>query len=123
MNYSETEEFARDFKKLSKKFLSLKEDLEVVKKNVIKILHIQKIDNRSAFEIKGVGNTEQLQFYKIKKFACRSLKGRGVKSGIRVIYAYFPSQQKIVFIEIYFKANQQNETRERIENFIKNKKN
>jgi len=29
------------------------------------------------------------------KFACRSLKGKGVQSGIRVIYAYFEEKDKI----------------------------
>ena len=118
MKYSETEEFIRDFKKRLKKFPSLRDDLETAKKNVIELFHIREIDNRSTFKIKGIGNTEELQFYKIKKFACKSLKGRGVKSGIRVIYALFPSQQKIVFLEIYFKAQQENETRQRIIDFV-----
>ncbi len=69
MNYDETEEFARDFKKLLKNFSSLRDDLEVVKKSAIELFHIHKTDNRSVFEIQGVGNTEELQFYKIKKFS------------------------------------------------------
>jgi len=31
------------------------------------------------------------------------MKGRGGRSGIRIIYAYFPDEQKIEFIEIYHK--------------------
>lgn len=117
MNYDETEEFARDFKKLLKKFSSLAEDLEVNKQYRIELFHCKEIDSRSIFEIQGVGNTDELKFYKIKKFQCKSLKGRGAKSGIRVIYAYFPAKQKIVFLEIYFKAKQENENRQRIANF------
>ena len=123
MNYNETEEFTRDFKKLLKKFSSLAEDLEVNKQYRIELFHIQKIDSRSVFKIKGVGNIEELQFYKITKFQCKSLKGRGAKSGIRVIYAYFPIEQKIVFLEIYFKARQENENRQRITDFIKTEAN
>jgi hypothetical protein len=54
------------------------------------------------------------EIYKVVKFACKSLKGRGVKSGLRVIYAYFPDQDKVEFIESYFKAEQENGDRTRI---------
>ena len=118
MNYDKTTKFTRDFKKLLKKFSLLADDLKVAKKNAIEIFHIHKIDNKSIFEIQNAGNTEKLQFYKIKKFACKNLKGRGIKSGIRVVYAFFPIQQKIIFLEIYFKAKQKNENKQRIEDFI-----
>jgi hypothetical protein len=36
-----------------------------------------------------------------KKLACRSLKGKGVASGIRVIYAYFEQEDVIELVEIY----------------------
>lgn len=119
MNYDETMEFKRDLKKLLKKFPSLVEDLEINKQYNIELFHCKEIDSRSIFEIEGIGNTDELKFFKVKKFQCRSLKGRGAKSGIRIIYAYFPSEQKIVFLEIYFKANQENEKKERIIDFIK----
>lgn len=120
MNYDETKEFTRDLNRLLKKFTTLVEDLEVVKKNAIELFHVHKIDNRSVIEIQGVGNTEELQFYKIKKFACKSLKGRGVKSGIRVVYAYFPKKKEVVLLEIYFKKGQENEDRNRIKVYLKN---
>ena len=122
MNYDETSEFQHDLKKLSKKFLSLREDLKINKKYRIELFHIQKIDSRSIFKIENAGNCAELQFFKIKKFQCKSLKGRGVKSGIRIIYAFFPTQHKIVFLEIYFKTNQENETHERITIFRDKKK-
>jgi len=118
MNYDEIEEFTRDFKKLLKKFSSLVEDLKVNKQYRIELFHIKNIDNRSIFEIQGVSNTAELQFFKIKKFQCKSLKGRGAKSGIRIIYAYLPTKQKIVFLEIYFKAKQKNENRRRVADFV-----
>lgn len=122
MNYDETEEFKRDFKKLLKKFSSLAEDLEVNKQYRIELFHCKEIDSRSIFEIQGVGNTDVLKFFKVKKFQCKSLKGRGAKSGIRVIYAYLPADQKIVFLEIYFKTDQENEKKERIIDFINTNK-
>ena len=118
MKYEETKEFTRDIKKLMKKFSSLTEDLEVNKKYRIDLFHGKEINSGSIFKIQGVGNTDELQFFKIKKFQCKSLKGRGAKSGIRVIYAYFPSFQKIVFLEIYFKAKQKNERKQRIIDFM-----
>lgn len=122
MNYDETEEFKHDFNKLLKKFSSLVEDLEVNKQYRIELFHCKKIDSRSIFEIQGVGNTDELKFFKVKKFQCKSLKGRGAKSGIRVIYAYLPFDQKIIFLEIYFKADQENEKEERIIDFINTNK-
>jgi hypothetical protein len=119
MNYEETEEFTHDFKKLLKKFPTLAEDLEINKKYRIELFHCKGIDSRSIFEIQSAGNTSQLQFFKIKKFQCKSLKGRGAQSGIRITYAYFPSEQKIIFLEIYFKAKQENEKKERLVSFIK----
>jgi mRNA-degrading endonuclease RelE of RelBE toxin-antitoxin system len=118
MNYDKTEEFARDFKKLLKKFPSLNEDLKVNKQYRIELFHLEKIDSKSIFEIQGVGNSLDLQFFKVKKFQCRGLKGRGAKSGIRVIYAYFPNEKKIVFIEIYFKGDKENEDRKRIKEYL-----
>ena len=122
MNYEKTNEFERDFKKMQKKFPSLQDDLKIVKQYGIELLHISGIDKQGIFKIENVGNNKELQFYKIKKFACRSLKGRGNKSGIRIIYAYFPAKQKIVFLEIYFKAKQEKENRIRIKNFIESEK-
>jgi len=120
MNYEETEKFVRDFKKLLKKFPSLVEDFKVNKQYRIELFHCNEIDSNSIFEIQGVGNDVELQFFKIKKFQCKSLKGRGAKSGIRIVYAYIPKRQKVVFLEIYFKSKQENENRVRIEEF-KNK--
>ena len=120
INYSETDGFARDFKKLLKKFSSLAEDLEIVKQYDIELFHCQKIDKRGIFKIESVGNNENLQFYKIKKFACKALKGRGSKSGIRVIYAFHCENYKVDFIEIYFKGEKENEDRDRIKEYLKN---
>jgi len=35
-------------------------------------------------------------------FSCKSLKGKGVRSGIRIIYAYYEEEDIIEFIEIYY---------------------
>jgi len=106
-------EFDRDFKKLLKKFKTLEGDFENFMNTQLNLYHKLRIDNKGIFPISDLGiNIPQI--YKAKKFACRSLKSRGVASGIRVIYAYFEDQDKIEFIEIYFKGDKENEDRERI---------
>ena len=40
--------------------------------------------------------------------------GKGAQTGIRVIYAYFEENDRIEFIEIYYKGDKENEDRERI---------
>lgn len=50
----------------------------------------------------------------MKKIACRALKGRGVNTGLRLVYAYFPAEQKITFIELYHKNDKENEDKKRI---------
>ncbi|MCX6736910.1 MAG: hypothetical protein NTW73_02405 [Candidatus Parcubacteria bacterium] len=118
INYGETPEFQKDFKKLLKKFKSLEKDFELAKIAAIELYHIQKINNLSVFPMQGFC-TEEIQVCKIKKFACRALKGRGAKSGIRIIYAFHVINLKIDFIEIYFKGEKENEDRERIKDYLK----
>lgn len=113
IKYEETSEFKKDFKKLVKRFISLPGDLDIIKKAVIELRHIHNINNLGTFEMTGF-SSEELSFWKIKKFACRSLKGRGVKSGLRVIYSWHKDTNKIVFIEIYFKGDKESEDRDRI---------
>jgi len=117
IEYFKTDFFKKDFKKLLKKFRSLESDIEVAKKNAIELYHIKKIDNQSVFPIPGFCS-EEIIVCKLKKFACKALKGRGSKSGIRIIYAYFTKKSRVDFIEIYYKGNQENEDRERIKNYI-----
>ena len=118
ITYDETDEFAQDVKKLLKRFRSLREDLEVAKRNAIEIYHCKNLDNRSVFRIPGLGSGDVLP-YKVKKFACKALKGKGNRSGMRVIYAYLVKIQKVVFLEMYYKADQANENRQRITDFLR----
>lgn len=117
ISYRQTEEFQKDLKRLLKKYRSLAEDLETAKTAAIELFHIQEVNNSSVFPIPGFC-TEEIQVCKIKKFACKTLKGRGSKSGIRVIYAFHVKILKVDFIEIYFKADQENEDRERIKQYL-----
>jgi len=118
IEYSETEKFKKDFKKLRKRFPSLNEDLKVVKSNAIELFHLHHLNNQSVFLIPGFCS-DAIKICKIKKFACRVLKGRGAKTGLRLIYAFHVKLMKVDFIEIYFKADQENEDRDRIIYYLK----
>jgi mRNA-degrading endonuclease RelE of RelBE toxin-antitoxin system len=106
-------EFKKDFKKLLKKFRTLDEDLNNFIKTQLNLYHKLKQDNRGIFQIDNIDITYP-KIYKAKKFTCKSLKGRGAKSGVRIIYAYYENENIIELIEIYFKGKQTNENRERI---------
>lgn len=92
--YKSTSGFDKDLKRLLKKFRTLEDDIEVAKRNAIELFHLLKVDNNSVEPIPNFCSDE-LKICKIKKFACKALKGRGVQSGIRVIYAYHVSTNKV----------------------------
>lgn len=109
MIFEELIEFKKDLKTLLKKYRSLHADLEIVKK-VLTIFP----DERPPFSFR-INNLElEACIIKVKKIACKSLKDRGVNSGMRLIYAYFRDENRIVFIEIYHKAEKEIEDRLRI---------
>jgi len=108
----ELPEFERDLKKL-KRFRTLHDDLDTFIEKQLRIYHKLAIDNKGIFPISNLGIKYQ-KIFKAKKFACRSLKGKGAASGIRVIYAYFEDEDCIEFIEIYYKGDKENEDRDRI---------
>lgn len=106
-------EFENDLKKLSKRYHSLEEDLEIFISKQLKLYHKLNIDNGGIFPISNLG-VEYPKIYKARKFACKSLKGKGVMSGIRIVYAYFDDKDVIEFVEIYFKGDRENEDKNRI---------
>jgi hypothetical protein len=109
MIFLELDEFQKDVKFLQKKYRSLVEDLAIVKL-VLSVMPNQRPP--FSFEISDLGLKTCI--IKVKKIACKSLKGRGVNSGLRLIYAHFPLEDKMVFVEIYHKNNKENEDRGRI---------
>ena len=106
-------EFEEDLKKLLKRFGTLEEDLTIFTETQLKLYHKLDVDNKGVFQISGLG-IQNPKIYKGKKFACRSLKGKGAQSGVRVIYAYFEDSDRIDLIEIYFKGDKENEDRDRV---------
>ena len=56
--------------------------------------------------------------YKVKKIACKSLKGKGSSSGLRLIYAFCPSEDQVIFIELYYKQDKEDEDKKKIKTFL-----
>lgn len=106
--------FEKGLKKLERKFRTLREDLQSFENSQLKLTHLLGIDNHGVVQITGL-SFQDPKIFKAVKFACKSLKGRGSKSGIRIIYAYHEKDKVIEYIEIYFKADQENEDRALIE--------
>jgi mRNA-degrading endonuclease YafQ of YafQ-DinJ toxin-antitoxin module len=94
-------EFEIDLKKLAKRFRTVKEDLENLIKFSIFAYHKLKQDNSGIVRISDL-NIDYPKIYKVLKFACRSLKGRGAYSGLRLIYAYYEDKDILELIEIYY---------------------
>lgn len=114
MNFEELVEYKKDFKVLLKRYRTLNEDLEVVKK-VLEIIP----DERPPFSFRIDNLGIETCIIKVKKIACKALKGRGVNSGLRLIYAHYPSEERIVFIELYHKNDKENEDKQRIKDNFK----
>ena len=111
-------EFGREFKSLLKKLKTLNDDLETFINVQLNLYHKLKISNSGIVRISDL-SIESPKVYKVRKFACRSLKGSGVKSGIRIIYAYYETEDIIEFVEIYYKGDKAKEERERILRYYK----
>ena len=112
--FEEIAPFKKDFKSLLKKYKTLVDDLDIVKK-VLEILPEDRLP--FSYRIDNLGLESCV--VKVKKIACKSLKGKGVNSGLRLVYAYFKEEERIVFIEIYHKNDKEDEDRVRILEYFK----
>jgi len=119
IKYNTTPAFDKDFKALSKRFRTLSEDLDVLKKFILETYYEQNIPTKAFVPIEGYCG-QNYTSNKIRKFACRSLKGKGSESGIRIIFVLDKESKTITFEEIYFKADQENENRKRLKDFLEN---
>ncbi len=113
-------EFTRDLKGLLKKYSTLETDIDTFINTVLKVYHKEKIPVSAVVQISSLGIVSPL-IYKVRKFTCKSLKGKGAASGIRIIYTYYEKEDIIEFIEIYYKGDKENEDRKRILEYYKNK--
>lgn len=109
MIVDELAEFEKDVKRLLKKYRTLTDDLMVVRR----VLEVTP-NERPPFSYRLDNLEIESCVIKVKKIACKALKGKGVNSGLRLIYAYFPEEKKISLIELYHKNEKESEDRNRI---------
>jgi hypothetical protein len=108
-NFNELAEFAKEFKRLSKKHKTLDDDLAKFKK----VLLTAPTGIGKNFVV--VHSTSSVKIVKAR-MACQALRDRS----LRIIYAYLEQEKRFEFIEIYFKGDKENENRERIKAYLKN---
>jgi len=109
----QTDSFQKDFKKLSKKYQTLKDDFEYFAEVIA--------DNPTG---EGAGlrsdcitrvPEKNVAFYKARMM-CRTVRG----SSFRVIYMHDTKNVTLLFIEIYFKGTKENNDMERINEICRN---
>jgi len=100
-------EFEKEFKRLSKKYPSLRKDLD----DLEKVLRIFPTGTGKNFAI--IHHSETVKIVKTR-LACKSLRNRSM----RIIYAYHENKVTFVYIELYFKGNKENEDYERIKRYL-----
>jgi len=113
-NFATVPEFDNDLKHLLKRFPSLKSDIERFKI----VLGHNGPRPPGIVRISGVGSGVSDPVYKVRHFRCESLKGKGSRSGIRIIFGHEESDNNITFIQIYHKSDSTNHDPERIKKYF-----
>ena len=108
MAYEELPEFSRELKRLRKKYRTLNDDLDGLKR----VLASLKMKNGGK-HWNCLHRGETCSVYKIR-LACRYLRA----TTMRVIYAQHTEPARIVFIELYYKGEKENENAERIKQYL-----
>lgn len=114
--FEEAPEFTNEIKKLQKKYKSLYDDLEVFKK----ALRLLPDTTPGSRRVSGLGQNVKIPIFKERGFRCKYMK-KGSRSGIRIIYAYEEKENKVTFIEIYYKGKKSSHDKARILKYFEEK--
>jgi hypothetical protein len=107
-SFNSLPEFEKNFKRLFKKYRTLEDDLEKFK--AILLTHPTGIGTNFT-----IIHSESVCKIVKARMACRALRDRS----LRVIYAYREESGGFYFIELYFKGEQVNEDKSRINEFLR----
>jgi hypothetical protein len=111
--FAEIDEFSREFARLLKRWRSLEDDINTLKQV---LAATPRGFEPSVSRIAGLRTKAEI--YKVKHFRCSAMKGKGARSGIRIIYAFLPDHERIEFLEIYYKEKDDKDCdRERIKKY------
>jgi len=95
--------FRKDLKRLTRKYRTLSEDLELFEKALL-LAHLSldvQLEAMGFFPISAKG-LEDKRLFIGKKFACRAIPG-GSRSGIRVVYRIDEDCIRLLYIEMFHK--------------------
>ena len=106
--FNRTLEFEREYRRLSKRYRSLAEDLAFFEG----VLYEFPTGNGSKFVI--LHNGADYAVLKAR-LMCRALRD----SSLRIIYVYHKKEQTFCYLELYYKGDKENEDRERIKEYLK----
>ena len=113
--------FKRDFKRLKRKYRSLSDDMVAFQKALL-LAHSNRdvgLESIDSNPVQGVpGGAENV--FIAKKFACRALKGRGARTGIRIVYQIDMQCVKLMYIELFHKKEKPLPDMQRIERILRN---
>ncbi|HBD05101.1 TPA: hypothetical protein DCZ32_01430 [Candidatus Uhrbacteria bacterium] len=107
-NFNAISKFEKEFERLLKKYNTLHEDFEKFKKV------LQTAPTGVGKNFVAIHSSQSVKIIK-SRMACRALRDRS----LRIVYAYNDQNQRIEFIEIYYKGEKENEDRERIKEYLK----
>jgi len=117
MIFKQLKEFEKEFKKLSKKYPSLKSDLDAFCETLEIDPRWESILSNHVVKIAWLWEKIEWDFFKVRKFVCKSISWNSANSWIRIIYKYTKDGIEfceIEFIEIYHKNQKENHNIERI---------
>lgn len=113
-DFSTVPEFDADLHHLSKKYPSLSKDIDKLK-TVLAATSPRLLPGTE--RISALGKSVSDPVYKVRHFRCESLKGKGCRSGIRIIFSHDENTNRIQFIQVYCKNQTENEDRDRIKKY------
>lgn len=124
MEFIYWKEFEKEFKKLCKKYLSLKKDLDVFCETLEFDPIWESLLSSHIIKIAWLWENIKWDFFKVRRFVCKSICWNSSNSWIRIIYKYEKDTdtiefENIEFIEIYHKNTKENHDIERIKNHCK----
>ena len=108
MKFSDIPEFRKELKQLGKKYRSLPEDLQEFRE----VVFADPLGNNKHFHtITNVDAQTGPLFIVKARLSCKYLKKKLV---LRIVYCYFEQEQRIEFIELYYKGDKERENQGRI---------
>lgn len=114
MNFSETAEFSKELKKLSKAYRSIPSDLVEFKK-VVAILHLPKMQHLFATKAYAKLTITATRTVVKARFDCQSL---GKKQMLRIVFLVANDGSNAVFIELFAKNQKPREDSSRIKKYL-----